>query len=131
MLRVFVYGTLKPGQSNYPAYCGGAIATTQPAKVRGRLFDLPMGYPGMVASKDWVKGYLFCFTNEAVLADLDRLEDYQSDRPSSENEYQREWVEVFDEEEQSQGAAWAYFMSLEKVEQYGGTWVADGDWRSA
>jgi gamma-glutamylcyclotransferase (GGCT)/AIG2-like uncharacterized protein YtfP len=130
MLRVFVYGTLKPGQSNYQAYCSDLASAIQPARLRGQLFDLPMGYPGMIAGKDWVKGYLLSFTNEAVLADLDRLEDYQSDRPSHENEYQREWVEVFDEEERTLGFAWAYFMSLEKVEQYGGIWVANGDWRS-
>lgn len=105
--------------------------TIQPAKVRGQLFDLLMGYPGMVAGKGWVKGYLLSFTDEAVLADLDRLEDYQRDRPSHDNEYQREWVEVFDEDERSQGFAWAYFMSVENVERYGGTWIANGEWRSA
>jgi gamma-glutamylcyclotransferase (GGCT)/AIG2-like uncharacterized protein YtfP len=131
MLRVFVYGTLKPGQSNHLAYCGDRSIAVQTAKVRGQLFDLPMGYPGMVSGKDWVKGYLLSFTDEAVLADLDRLEDYSSDRPSHENEYQREWVEVFDRAERSQGFAWAYFMSLEKVEQSGGMLVADGEWQSA
>jgi gamma-glutamylcyclotransferase (GGCT)/AIG2-like uncharacterized protein YtfP len=131
MLRVFVYGTLKPGQSNHLAYCGDRTIAVQTVKVRGQLFDLPMGYPGMVSGKDWVKGYLLSFTDEAVLADLDRLEDYSSDRSSHENEYQREWVEVFDENEQLQGSAWAYFMSLEKVAQYSGIWIADGEWRSA
>jgi gamma-glutamylcyclotransferase (GGCT)/AIG2-like uncharacterized protein YtfP len=131
MLRVFVYGTLKPGQSNHLAYCGDRTIAVQTAKVRGQLFDLPMGYPGMVSGKDWVKGYLLSFTDEAVLADLDRLEDYFSNRPSHENEYQREWVEVFDKSEQLQGSAWAYFMSLEKVAQYGGIWIADGEWQSA
>jgi gamma-glutamylcyclotransferase (GGCT)/AIG2-like uncharacterized protein YtfP len=118
MLRVFVYGTLKPGQSNHSAYCGDRTIAVQTAKVRGQLFDLPMGY-------------LLSFTDEAVLADLDRLEDYSSDRSSHENEYQREWIEVFDGAERSQGFAWAYFMSLEKVEQSGGTLVADGEWQSA
>lgn len=131
MLRVFVYGTLKPGQSNWSAYCGDRTVNIQSAKVRGRLFDLPMGYPSMVVSKDWVKGYLLSFTNDTVLTDLDRLEDYHSDHPSHKNEYQREWVEVFDKEERSQGFAWAYFMSLEQVEQYGGIWVKDGEWQSA
>jgi len=131
MLRVFVYGTLKPGQSNHRAYCGDRTIAVQTAKVRGQLFDLPMGYPGMVSGKDWVKGYLLSFTDEAVLTDLDRLEDYSSDRPSHENEYQREWVEVFDENEQLQGFAWAYFMSLEKVEQSGGMLIGDGEWQSA
>jgi gamma-glutamylcyclotransferase (GGCT)/AIG2-like uncharacterized protein YtfP len=130
MLRVFVYGTLKPGQSNHSAYCGDRIIAVQTAKVRGQLFDLSMGYPGMVSGKDWVKGYMLSFTDEAVLVDLDRLEDYSSDRPSHENEYQREWVEVFDRAERSQGFAWAYFMSQEKVEQSGGILVADGEWQS-
>lgn len=42
--RLFVYGTLKQGQRNFPHYCGGVLAV-QPACVLGRLYDLPYGYP--------------------------------------------------------------------------------------
>jgi gamma-glutamylcyclotransferase (GGCT)/AIG2-like uncharacterized protein YtfP len=44
MLRVFVYGTLQSGQRNHQRYCQGVISI-EPATVRGRLYDLPQGYP--------------------------------------------------------------------------------------
>jgi gamma-glutamylcyclotransferase (GGCT)/AIG2-like uncharacterized protein YtfP len=41
---LFVYGTLKQGERNFPHYCRGVLAI-EPACVRGRLYDLPYGYP--------------------------------------------------------------------------------------
>ncbi len=49
-LRVFVYGTLKRGGRNHDAYCRGLIVA-QPARVLGRLYHLPAGYP-MLAVPD-------------------------------------------------------------------------------
>ncbi|MCE9547431.1 MAG: gamma-glutamylcyclotransferase [Planctomycetia bacterium] len=46
-LRLFVYGTLQRGQVNHARYCGGAAAIT-PARVRGRLYHLTLGYPILV-----------------------------------------------------------------------------------
>ncbi len=46
-LRAFVYGTLKRGERNHLAYCRGAVAV-EPARVVGRLYDLPAGYPILV-----------------------------------------------------------------------------------
>jgi gamma-glutamylcyclotransferase (GGCT)/AIG2-like uncharacterized protein YtfP len=46
-LRVFVYGTLKQGGRNHPAYCRGILAV-EPARVLGQLYDLPAGYPMLV-----------------------------------------------------------------------------------
>jgi gamma-glutamylcyclotransferase (GGCT)/AIG2-like uncharacterized protein YtfP len=129
MLKVFVYGTLKPGYANYQAYCRDCTVAEQPAMVRGTLFDLPVGYPALISGKDWVKGHLLSFADDAVLVGLDELEDYQGDRPIYENLYQREWVEVFNDDGRSQGWAWAYFMSLEKVEKYGGVKVSTGVWK--
>lgn len=128
MLSVFVYGTLKPGCSNYQAYCGDRILSRQIAQVRGRLYRLPLGYPAMVAGDEWVKGYVLTFKNDAILAELDELEDYRSDRPAEANEYQRQRVEVFDENGRSLGVAWTYWMTLEKVEHLQGEWIATGEW---
>jgi gamma-glutamylcyclotransferase (GGCT)/AIG2-like uncharacterized protein YtfP len=50
MLRVFVYGTLQRGQRNHQRYCQGLIDVA-PATVRGRLYELPQGYP-MLAIPD-------------------------------------------------------------------------------
>lgn len=46
-VRVFVYGTLKPGEANYKRYCAGKVIDVKIALVQGKLFALPMGYPAM------------------------------------------------------------------------------------
>jgi gamma-glutamylcyclotransferase (GGCT)/AIG2-like uncharacterized protein YtfP len=46
-LRVFVYGTLKRGQSNHERFCRGFISA-QEATIRGRLYELPYGFPALV-----------------------------------------------------------------------------------
>ena len=58
MLKVFVYGTLKPGQVNFARYCGGdRMLATLPAQVHGKLFELSLGYPAMTLGDTWVKGF--------------------------------------------------------------------------
>jgi gamma-glutamylcyclotransferase (GGCT)/AIG2-like uncharacterized protein YtfP len=127
-MRVFVYGTLKPGQVNYERYCGDHMLRSVSAQVKGKLFELSLGYPGMISGKTWVQGYLLDFANESALAALDDLEDYQPHRPETQNEYQRREVEVFDVSGRSLGFAWAYFMTLQKVQQYNGRWLTSGQW---
>ena len=51
LLDVFVYGTLKRGQRNYGRFCQGALAVRE-ATVRGRLYDLPFGFPVLVVPKE-------------------------------------------------------------------------------
>lgn len=46
-IRVFVYGTLKQGESNHARYCRGATAV-EAAAVAGQLYDLSAGYPMLV-----------------------------------------------------------------------------------
>ena len=46
-LNLFVYGTLKRGQSNHERFCRGLISV-QEATVRGRLYELPVGFPALV-----------------------------------------------------------------------------------
>jgi gamma-glutamylcyclotransferase (GGCT)/AIG2-like uncharacterized protein YtfP len=127
-MKVFVYGTLKPGQANYARYCGDRILHSVPAQVRGQIFRLSLGYPGMTSGDTWVQGYLLHFADASALADLDHLEDYQPQRPEAHNEYQRREVEVFEQEGRSLGLAWVYFMTLQKVQQYDGKWIASGEW---
>jgi gamma-glutamylcyclotransferase (GGCT)/AIG2-like uncharacterized protein YtfP len=127
-VRVFVYGTLKPGKVNYARYCGDLVLQSIPAQVRGQLFELSLGYPGMTSGETWVRGYLLDFANESALEALDCLEDYQPHRLESQNEYQRSEVEVFDLEGRSLGFAWTYFMTLQKVQRYNGRWLASGEW---
>ncbi|WP_353740503.1 gamma-glutamylcyclotransferase [Desulfoferrobacter suflitae] len=43
-LRLFVYGTLKGGCVNHAAFCRGT-SSVELAQVRGRLYELPTGFP--------------------------------------------------------------------------------------
>ena len=59
LLRVFVYGTLKPGEANYEFYCGSEVVETKKAWTRGELYTLPQGYPAMTTGNDKVYGFAF------------------------------------------------------------------------
>ncbi|MEL6496745.1 MAG: gamma-glutamylcyclotransferase [Cyanobacteria bacterium J06623_7] len=125
---VFVYGTLKPGEANFAAYCQGRVKQQVTAYAWGSLYALPVGYPAMTTGKDKVWGVVLSFTEPQILASLDRLEGYQANRPAHLNEYDRAWVSVYDKSDRQIGQAWAYQMSLGKVRQYQGVRLNSGSW---
>ncbi|MEH1944704.1 MAG: gamma-glutamylcyclotransferase [Nostoc sp.] len=128
LVRVFVYGTLKPGEANYKRYCAGKVVDVKLAFVQGKLFSLPMGYPVMTLGDSQVRGYLLSFANSRILNELDVLENYQSTRQTPENLYNRQIIEVYEPQSLSLGWAWVYLMTLERVEQLGGCLQPDGWW---
>ncbi|MBW4558685.1 MAG: gamma-glutamylcyclotransferase [Trichormus sp. ATA11-4-KO1] len=128
LVRVFVYGTLKPGEANYQKYCAGKVRNAKRAVVLGRLFTLPMGYPAMTPGEDSVHGYLLSFADLGILDALDELEDYQPARQMSENLYYRQQVEIYNLQGLSLGDAWAYLMAPEQVYQLQGLPQLDGWW---
>ena len=128
MLRVFVYGTLKPGERYYPVYCEGRVKEVRRGWVKGQLYALALGYPAMIADHGKVQGFLLTFADLSVLTNLDRLEGYQSEQVPELNEYQRQKIIVYDLSGKSLGKAWAYFMTLEKVKHLGGIRVTSGWW---
>lgn len=125
-MKVFVYGTLKPGESNYH-YCATAIAQKE-AYTWGRLFHLPLGYPAMTTGTDKVRGFLLTFADKTILKSLDELEDYQPQRSPQDNEYQRQKVPVYSLAGEPLGEAWSYLMTYSKVKQLGGIFLTSGDW---
>ncbi|MEB3217962.1 MAG: gamma-glutamylcyclotransferase [Nostocales cyanobacterium 94392] len=128
LLRVFVYGTLKPGEAYYEFYCSKKIIDATKAYVFGELYALPQGYPAITQGNNFVYGYLLSFANNEVLNNLDQLEDYHPQKPMSENLYNRKEVEVFDLENNSLGLAWVYFMSFDQICQLKATPQTDGWW---
>ncbi len=128
MVKVFVYGTLKPGEANYQHYCAGKVVEVKKAIAFGQIFSLPVGYPAMTLGNSLVRGFLLSFSDSEILHQLDWLEDYDPQRPISENEYHRHQIQVYDTALNSLGKAWAYFMTLEKVCAFGGTPLPDGWW---
>lgn len=127
-LRVFVYGTLKPGGHYWPRYAEGKVAAHQPARVRGLLYHLRPGYPGLVEGKGWAQGILLTLKDEAALHGMDELEGYAPGRPEAENDYQRRRVECWDEAGRSLGEVWVYLMLPDKIHELGGVPVEGETW---
>ena len=48
---IFFYGTLKRGHRNHDAFCRGALRVQEVA-VRGKLYNLPLGYPALVVPEE-------------------------------------------------------------------------------
>ncbi|MGC1393814.1 MAG: gamma-glutamylcyclotransferase [Coleofasciculaceae cyanobacterium] len=127
-LKIFVYGTLKPGESNYQRFCAGKVVVEEKAIAYGQLFALSLGYPGMTIGKSLIQGFVLTFADAAILSILDELEDYDPNRPETENEYNRQLIETFDLSGKSLGMVWVYLMSLERVEKLGGVRIDSGCW---
>lgn len=131
LLRVFVYGTLKPGECNYDRYCAASVVEVQAAFAYGQLFDLPFGYPAMTSGDSPVYGFVLSFAEPDTLAQLDELEDYDPHRPADQNEYIRVEIATFGLDHQPIGPAWVYLMSLEQVKCFNGIVLPKGDWASS
>ncbi len=127
-LKVFVYGTLKPGEVNYQRYCAGKVVEEKRAIALGQLFDLPLGYPAMTPGESPVQGFVLTFTDPTLLSLLDKLEDYEPHRALEENEYYRQQIETYDFEGQTLGLAWAYLMTSEQVQRFQGVPILSGWW---
>jgi len=129
-LKVFVYGTLKPGGRYWPEFCEGKLAAEPvAAKVPGELYGLNLGYPGLVLKgESWVRGYILEFSKEKDFLHLDYLEGYVPGRPESQNDYNRLRVPCFDLEGEALGEIWIYEMTPEKIARHGGTRIESGDW---
>ncbi|MFN5515469.1 MAG: gamma-glutamylcyclotransferase [Cyanobacteriota bacterium] len=126
--RVFVYGTLKPGESNYGAYCEGKVLVEEKAYCWGRLYGLNLGYPGLTQGTERVWGYLLTFRDPRSLEDLDVLEDYQPGRAPSENEYQRRLTPIYGPNHQPLGVAWVYIMTPATIQLHQGRHLPAGEW---
>lgn len=128
LIRVFVYGTLKPGESNYQRYCAGKVLEAKRAIAFGQLFSLPLGYPAMTEGESPVEGFLLSFPDETILHHLDWLEDYYPHQSAAENEYNRQQIETYNLDFAPLGSAWGYLMTPERVRACGGVLLPDGWW---
>ena len=129
-LPIFVYGTLLAGWENYENYVQPYKHEAIPAEVKGELFHLPMGYPGILDGDGVVKGVILCFEPqdyETVLAELDELETYYGPHDPR-NEYERieVWAKLADGQEDRRVYAYRYVDA--KYVRAEGTPVHDGDW---
>lgn len=127
LIKVFVYGTLKPGEANHH-YCKDHLLKAEAAFVYGQLYDLPLGYPAMTAGQEPVYGFLLAFAEPSILNQLDELEDYDPRRPAEQNEYMRVQTTAFDLQKTDLGLVWVYQMRLELVQKARGVPLPHGRW---
>ena len=126
---VFVYGTLKPGGRYWPQFCEGRVWQHFPAKIHGELYDLGVGYPGLLRRGDsWVQGVILELKTEADLRRIDWLEGYEPGRREADNEYNRLRVPCYDHEGSPLGTAWAYELTAASFRRYRAVRLKDGVW---
>lgn len=118
---LFVYGSLMSGGGT--GFLQGL--SSQPARVRGRLFRMPHGYPAMVLDDEggWVTGELFTLDGPHRLTVLDHYEGV------ARGLYARVAVRVA-----SAGrtrGAWAYTMTDAQIRARKGVALRSGRWRTA
>ena len=117
--HVFVYGTLRPGGYYHRRLVEGHPVVTTSAWVRGQLYALSPGYPGMTPGERRVEGEVLSFDDDGLLAALDRLEGYDPNRPvSADFEYTRESCEVFSADGVSLGRVEAYWILPSRLSEY-------------
>lgn len=129
---VFVYGTLRPGGTNHAPVLGGRVASWEAAVLPAALLYHGPGYPYAVDGPAGaeVRGELvhpLPGVHEAVLADLDRLEEYVPGDPDSLYERVRREVVTSDGR---RTAAWVYLAgpAVRGALSATGRRVAGGDW---
>lgn len=131
-IQVFVYGTLKPGESNYLDFCQGNTIAEIAAYTKGELYQLALGYPAMTTGNSKVQGYLLSFASKSrILASLDSLENYQEKRKIELNDYYRQVVTIYDRHDQQLGKAWCYLMTSSKIEEFAGQIINSNIWHGS
>ncbi len=127
-LPVFVYGTLRPGEENYPAFLGGRTELILPATIRGRLFYVADGgYPYLEAGGGIVRGELIFLAPALYAETLRRLDELEEYDPADEARsiYLRRRAAVLPNGGE-ETVAWVYYWNAPALR---GTPIAGGDFR--
>ncbi len=116
-LPVFVYGTLRPGQKNYPRLLQGRTLREFPARVHGRLYFVSNGgYPYVLPEDGTVWGDLVELEPEhydETLQELDLLEEYDP-QDEAQSVYLRRPTEVFLDDGRCR-LAWIYYWNAFQI----------------
>jgi gamma-glutamylcyclotransferase (GGCT)/AIG2-like uncharacterized protein YtfP len=124
--KVFVYGTLMKGFSNYRRYLEGRVKRITPGKTYGLLYHLPEGYPALLPGNEEITGEIMEPIDEELLKMLDELEDY--DETGNNNLYNREVREILTVNGEKTDC-WIYVYTDEKYAKENGILIPGGDWR--
>ena len=131
-LPFFVYGTLRPGESNHDLFLRGRTESEERGRLHGAaLYDGP-GYPYAVeAPGSVIVGELVTARPEAypqLLRELDRLEDYAPGDPA--NLYERVERRVTRDTDGTAVRAWVYLAASTVTARLRthGKLIEGGDW---
>lgn len=127
-LPVFVYGTLRQGEKNYPRYLAGRTGKELAATAEGRLFFVADGgYPYVEPGEGTVTGeliYLEPSRYDQTLQSIDDLEEYDpADESHSVYLRRRTTVTLADG---GRTAAWIYYWNCPAII---GSRILSGDFR--
>src|SRR5262249_38272795 len=101
---VFVYGTLKRGQSREKSWPRTPLSI-EPATVRGQLYDLGP-YPGLIEGSDIVAGELWTFAPQDMPPTVAVLDEIEGLYGRENDEYRRVIIECLSSGHKF--AAWTY-----------------------
>jgi gamma-glutamylcyclotransferase (GGCT)/AIG2-like uncharacterized protein YtfP len=130
-LPVFVYGTLRHGQSNYHLLDGKTVSELPGSIGNVALYALPE-YPMLTDGPSVVRGELMTLDSRqyrSILSSLDFLEGYAPGNPVDQNTYNRlERIVTLDNG--SQARAWVYLGNPVLMAEYCLKFplVVHGDW---
>lgn len=125
---MFVYGTLRPGEENYPHYLAGRTIAELPGTVAGELFFVADGgYPYLAPGKGRVHGELVELKPQLYRETLERLDALEEYHPQDERHsaYLRRATRVR-LADGSERLAWVYFWNMPARL---GVQIASGDFR--
>ena len=122
MHYIFVYGTLRKNEAN-AHFLQDSICIANESWTYGSLFDTNEGYPAMIHSKNKkVYGEVYRVT-DAVLRDLDKLEEYTG--ASEQDLYNRITQAIYINEKILE--AYVYIAQKQDMLQHQ---IVEGDWVS-
>lgn len=129
---IFVYGSLLDGFPNHVRYVQPFAHRAFPAQIKGELYHLPQGYPGLLEGALEIIGTVLYFAPDEydkALAGLDELEDYYG-AGDSRNEYERILVPArrIDTKEE-EVMVYVYRYLNESYVKQAGIRLVHGDWR--
>ncbi|MUL64857.1 hypothetical protein BOO86_10325 [Mycobacterium sp. CBMA 234] len=76
--RLFVYGTLMPGQTRWPALAPWIVGSPIPDSVVGELFDTGYGWPAIVVRPgEPIAGFTVLLAADSLSAALDALDEIE------------------------------------------------------
>ncbi|MET7294316.1 gamma-glutamylcyclotransferase family protein [Streptomyces griseoloalbus] len=133
ILPFFVYGTLRPGETNHDRFLHGRTLREEPGRLRGAVLYEGPGYPYAVEETgSVVGGELVTALPEAypgLLTELDRLEEYAPGDPR--NLYERVAREVVRDADGTAVRAWVYVAAPAVAARLRarGKRIEGGEWR--